>query len=138
VHKALESLGLKPGQPARGEDGKATGPELKLSLEFVGTDGKTQRIPLEKSLVNKATGQTLAPLTWHFTGSAVRQPDPEKDEKVFGADLTGTLIALFPVTDDVVIQSNLTLKDEPVLKLETDAKALPKEGTAAKLIIEAK
>ncbi len=138
LHKALEALGLEPGQPARGEEGKASGPELKLFLEFKDPEGKDQRIPLEKALVNRATGKPLAPLTWHFTGSVPRQPDPEKDEKAYGADLTGTLIALFPVTDDVVIQSNLTLKDEPVLKLETDPKVVPKEGTPARLVIEVK
>jgi hypothetical protein len=138
VHKALEGLGLKPGEPARGEEGKARGPELKLFLEFKDAKGKDQRIPLEKALVNRAGGKPIPPLTWHFTGSAQRQPDPERDEKVYGADLTGTLIALFPVTDDVVIQSNLTLKDEPVLKLETDGKVVPKEGTPARLVIEIK
>ncbi len=138
VHKALEGLGLKPGQPARGEEGRAMGPELKLFLEFKGADGKDQRIPLERSLVNRATDKPIAPLTWHFTGSTLRQPDPERDEKVYGADLTGTLVALFPVTDDVVIQSNLTLKDEPVLKMETDSKVVPREGTPARLVIEAK
>ena len=40
VHRALELLGLKAGKPARGEDQKAEGPELKLYLEFTGTDGK--------------------------------------------------------------------------------------------------
>jgi hypothetical protein len=138
VHKALEGLGLKPGTPAQGENGTATGPELKLFLEFTGADGKPQRLPLDRTLVNRATGQPIPTLTWHFTGAAMRQPDPEKDEKVYGADLTGTLITLFPVTDEVVIQSNLTLKDEPVLKLETDTKVLPKEGTPARLIIEVK
>src|SRR5688500_6024544 len=29
VHKALESLGLKPGKPAVGEGASATGPEVK-------------------------------------------------------------------------------------------------------------
>ena len=129
---------LKPGEPARGEEGKASGPELRLFLEFKDPEGKDQRIPLEKAVVNRVTGKPIAALTWHFTGSTVRQPDPEKDEKVYGADLTGTLIALFPVTDEVVIQSNLTLKDEPILKLETDGKAVPKEGTPAHLVIEAK
>jgi hypothetical protein len=42
------------------------------------------------------------------------------------------------VTDDTVIQSHLTMKDEPILKLETDRKRLPKEGTAARLILQAK
>src|SRR3954453_8606568 len=33
VHKALESVGLKPGKPALGENTEAAGPEVKVSLE---------------------------------------------------------------------------------------------------------
>jgi hypothetical protein len=138
VHKALVGLGLRPGKPARGEGAKAEGPELLVFLEIAGSDGKTRRIPIEQTLVDRNTGKPIPALRWHFTGSASRQPDPEKDDKVYGADLTGTLIALFPVTDDTVIQSHLTMKDEPVLKLETDRKRLPKEGTAARLILQVK
>jgi hypothetical protein len=138
VHRALELLGLKPGKPARGEDQKPEGPELKLFLEFTGADGKTQRIDIEKSMVYRKTGKPLESLRWHFTGSVLKQPDPEKDEQVYAADLTGTLIAMFPVTDETVIQSHLTMKDEPLFKMDTDVKLLPKEGTAAKLIIVVK
>jgi len=138
VHKALEMLGLKPGKPARGEDQKAEGPEVKLYLEFTGGDGKTQRVDMAKTMVYRDSGKAIPDLKWHFTGSIVKQPDPEKDDRVYAADLTGTLIALFPVTDETVIQSHLTMKDEPVFKLETDKKLLPKEGAAAKLIIEVK
>ena len=73
---------------------------------------------------------------WRFTGSAMVKPDPNKTEEVYGADVSGTLIAIFPVTDQTVFQTNLTMKDEPVVKLETDKKLLPKEGTPVKLIIE--
>ena len=66
-----------------------------------------------------------------------RQPDPNKDEKVYGADLTGTLIAIFPVTDQTVLQTNLTMEYEKFLKLETNPAVLPKEGTPVKLVIEA-
>jgi hypothetical protein len=138
VHRALELLGLKAGQPARGEDQKAQGPELKLFLEFTGADGKVQRVDLARSMVFRATGKPIPDLRWHFTGSSVKQPDPEKEDRVYAADLTGTLITLLPVTDETVIQSHLTLKDETTFKLETDKKLLPKEGTAAKLIIEVK
>ena len=75
-------------------------------------------------------------LKWHFTGSVMKQPDPEKDDKVYGADLTGTLIAIFPVTDETVMQTSLTMKEEKYLKLETDTKVLPKEGTPVKLVLE--
>jgi hypothetical protein len=43
-----------------------------------------------------------------------------------------------PVTNETVIQSNLTAEDEPAFKLETNKGVLPKEGTPAKLIIEVK
>jgi hypothetical protein len=134
VHKALESLGLKAGKPAKGEGAKASGPEVRVLIELA--DGK--RVPIEKTLVDKKTGKSMPMLKWYFTGSELTQPNPEKDEKVYGADLTGTLIAAFPVTAECVIQTNLTMKDEPLLKLETDKKVLPAEGTAVKIVIEAK
>ena len=74
---------------------------------------------------------------WIFTGSAMKKPDPQKDETVYGADRTGTLIAIFPVTDETVMQTSLTMKEEKYLKLETDTKILPKEGTPVKLVLEA-
>jgi hypothetical protein len=138
VHRALELLGLKPGKPARAEDQKAEGPEVKLYLEFTGADGKAHRIDIAQSMVFRDSGKPIPELKWHFTGSVLKQPDPEKEEKVYAADLSGTLITLLPVTDETVIQSHLTLKDETAFKLETDKKLLPKEGSPAKLIIEVK
>jgi hypothetical protein len=137
VHKALESFGLKPGKPVKG-DGVATGPELKISLEIPGAAGDPMLIPIEKTLADKKTGKTMPALKWFFTGSAMTQVDPNKPDKVYGADLRGTLIGIFPVTDETVIQTNLTMKDEPLLKMETNKKLLPPEGTAVKLIIEVK
>lgn len=138
VHKALVSLGLRPGKPARGEGAKAEGPELLVFLEIPDANGKARRVAIEETLVDRKTGKSIAALRWHFTGSASRQPDPEKDDKVFGADLTGTLISLFPVTDDTVLQSHLTMKEESTLKLETNRKLLPKEGTPVRLILQVK
>lgn len=138
LQKAIAELGVKAGKPARGEGAKAEGPEVKLSLEFTGTDGKPQRVPVEQLLVDSRSGKPLPPITWHFTGSALKQPDPEKDDKIAGADLTGTLISIFPVTDDTVIQSSLTLKEEAVLKLQVVKDVLPKEGSPVKLVIEVK
>lgn len=137
VHKALESLALKPGKPAYGEGTQAVGPKIKVFVELTGKDGKSTRVPIEKCLVHKDTGKPMVPLTWHFTGSVVKQPDPEKDDMVYGADLTGTFFSLFPVTDCCVLQTQLTMKDEPNYKLETDPKVLPAEGTAIKLVLVA-
>jgi hypothetical protein len=138
VHKALLELGLKPGKPARGEDTRAEGPEVKLYLEFTDTAGRPKRLPLEDVLIQRDNGRPIPRLKWLFTGSVMLQPDPEKDEKVPGADLTGSLITVFPVTDEVLIQSNLTMKEEATMKLEIGPNVLPKEGTPLKLIIEAK
>lgn len=137
VHKALESLGLKPGKPARGEGAEAAGPEVLLSLEVPGPGGTTRKLGIEKTLVDRKTGKTMPKLKWHFTGSVMKKLDPSKPEETYGADDSGTLIAVFPVTDETVFQSNLTMKDEPLIKLETNAKTLPEIGTAVKLVIEA-
>ena len=137
VHQALESLGLKPGKPAYGEGTQAAGPTVKVFVEVPGKDGKAQRIPVEKCLVHRDTGKPMVPLKWHFTGSVRKQPDPEKDATAYGADLTGTFLSLFPVTDCCVLQTHLTMKDEPNFKLETDPKVLPKEGTPVRLVIVA-
>ena len=96
-----------------------------------------KRVAIEKCLVDRKTGKSLpASVKWRFTGSVIRQPDPAKEEKAYGADLTGTLIAVFPVTDDTVLQSSLTIADEPLIKLETNKKSLPAEGVAAILVLQ--
>jgi hypothetical protein len=137
VHKAVESLGLKAGKPAKGEGAKAEGPEVQLSLELPGPGGVARRVAIERLLVDRKTGKQMPKIKWRFTGSIMKQPDPAKPEMVFAADLSGTLIAIFPVTDETVFQSDLTMKDEPVIKLDTNTKVLPKEGTDVKLIIQA-
>lgn len=136
IHKALESLGLKPGKPAKGGESAGTGPEVKLFLELPGAGGLSRRISIEKALVDRQTGKTMPVLKWFFTGSISKQPDPNKPEQVYAADLTGTLIGVFPVTDETVFQSSLTMKDEPLIKMETNTKLLPEVGTAVQLVIQ--
>ena len=138
IHNALEQLGLKSGKPVKGDDGAATGPEVRIFLELPGVGAKPRIIPIEPTMIDIRTGKRMPPLKWHFTGSAMRQPDPDKPAKVYGADLTGTLISIYPVTDETVFQSELTMKEEPMLKLETNNNILPAEGTPVKLRIEAK
>lgn len=135
VHKALVDLGLTPGKPAYGDAGKAAGPDVKLLLEFTNGNGQVEKLPLDKCLIRQ-DGKPVPEFKWHFTGSVMKEPDPEKPLQVYGADLTGTFISIFPVTDCCVFQSHLTMKDEASMKLETNSKVLPKEGTAVKLIIQ--
>ena len=136
IHKAIESLGLKAGKPAKGEGAEAAGPEVKIFLELPGAGGLAKRLPIEKALVDRKTGKTMPNLRWTFTGSIDKQPDPNKPDKIYAADASGTLIAIFPVTDETVFQTNLTMKDEPLIKLETNAKVLPEIGTDVLLVIQ--
>lgn len=137
VASALEQLGLKPGKPAKGENTAAEGPEVAVYLEIPGPDGP-KRLTLDKILIDPKTKKPLPKgVKFRFTGSVMSPKDPSKpDEKEYGADLTGTLIALFPVTDECVLQSSLTMKEEKYLKLDVNAALLPKEGTPVKLVIE--
>lgn len=137
VHRALMNVGLKPGLPARGEGARPTGPALEISLEW-SVGGKTQRQPLERLLLDTRTGKAPPAFAWHFTGSAFRQPDPEKDIWAYGANLTGTLITIFPVTDEAVVQATVPTGAESAWRLEINAKALPRTGTPARLILRAK
>jgi len=137
VHKALEQLGLKPGKPAKGEGAKAEGPVVQVYLEVPDAAGDYKRLPLEKVLWDPKTRKAPPKMTFLFTGSVLSPRDPNKPEdKVYGADLTGSLICLFPVTDEVVLQTTWTMKEEKFLKLDVNPDALPKVGTAVRLILE--
>ena len=137
VHKALVEIGLKPGKPAKGEGTEAVGPDVAVFIE-VTVDGATKRLSPDKFLMDPKTKKPFPKgVKFRFTGSVDSQVAPDKPEKKYGADLSGTLIVIFPVTDETVLQSSLTMKDEKYLKLETNKDALPKEGTAVKLVIEA-
>ena len=137
VHKALESVGLKPGKPTKGGTDAGEGPELKVSLEIPVDGGGNKKLSIHRFLVDPKTKEAFPKdVKFRFTGSIMSKPAPDK-EAVYGADLTGTLIAVFPVTDETVCQTSLTMKEEKYLKLETDPSILPKEGTPVKLILEA-
>lgn len=139
IHKAVESLGLKPGEPALGDDSikkPPQGPKVNIFIEVSGPDGKPRRVPIEKALLDPKTRKPMPKVEWRFTGSVMKQPDLTKPEKFYGADLSGTLIAIFPVTNETVFQTNLTMREEKFVKLETNSDVLPKEGTPVKLVIE--
>ena len=137
VHKALESLGLKPGTPARGEGAKADGPEVAVYIDVPQPGGAAKRLTVDKVLLDPKTKKPMPKgVKFKFTGSALAQPDPNDPKKVYGADVTGTLIALFPVTDETVVQTSLTMAEEKYLKLDTNTDALPKEGEPVTLVLE--
>jgi hypothetical protein len=137
VHKALEGLGLKPGKPVMGGKDAPQGPRVSIYLEVPEVDGAVKRITMDKALIDSRTSKPFPKNTeWRFTGSVMSKPDPTKNETVYGADVSGTLIAIFPVTDQTVLQTNYSMEYEGIMKLETNTKALPAEGMAVKLVIE--
>lgn len=137
VHKGLEALGLKAGRPAKGPDAKAEGPAVLVYFE-VPEGGTSKKVAMEKVLIDPKSKKQAPKMTFRFTGSAMVAPDPTKpDDKKYGADLTGSLICLFPVTDEVVLQTDWTMKEERYLKLDVNPEVLPKEGGPVRLVIEA-
>ena len=138
LHKALESIGLKAGAPIMGETkDKATGAQVNVYIDVTRPEG-TKRLTMDKVLVDSRSGAPFPKsVKFIFTGSAMIQPDPEKDEKAYGADISGAFITIFPVTNQIVMQTNLTMKEEKYLKLEVNPDLIPKEGTPVKLVIEA-
>ena len=138
VHKGLIDLGLKPGKPAKGPDAKAEGPAVNVYVEVPAAGGgPAKRLTLDKVLIDPKTKKPAPKPTFRFTGSVQSAADPTKpDDKKYGADLTGTLIALFPVTDETVLQTDWTMKEEKYLKLDVNPDALPKEGSPVRLVIE--
>lgn len=137
VHKALEALGLKAGTPVMGESATPPqGPKVNIYLDLPGPDGKPRRVPIERALIESRTNKPMPKVEWRFTGSVRKKESPDKDELVYAADLSGTLIAIFPVTNETVFQTGFTIKEEKYVKLETNKAVLPAEGTAVKLVIE--
>jgi len=129
VHKALESLDLKAGKPGRGED-LGNGPEVEVYLDVPAVNGHPAGlVRIENLLLDIKTGRPLPFVKWMFTGSV------QKDGK-YGADVGGTLIGLYPVTDEVVMQSAFTMREEGLIKLETNKQLLPGENTPVALVIK--
>ena len=112
------------------------GPDVNVYLEIPAVGGGTKKIGMDKVLVDKNGRPFPKTVKFRFTGSVMKQVDPTKKEKTYGADDSGTLIVIFPVTNETVLQTSLSMEFEPVMKLETNTKVLPKKGTPVKLILE--
>ena len=138
VHKALEGLGLKAGKPVMGE-GEPKGPAVNVYLLVPDATGIERKVTMDRAMIDSKNGKPFPKnIEWRFTGSSMLQIDPNKNDKTYGADFSGTLMAIFPVTSETVLQTELTIKYEGIMKLELNTKVLPKEGTPVKLVIEAK
>ena len=136
VHAALESLGLHAGAPAVAQGAAPSGPRVRLFLEYVGRGGVEKRIDVARTIVDRQSGLGLRArdVGWIFTGST-RIESAAGGETIYGADFSGTLATLFPVTAETVFQSTLDMEAESLLSLEI-APGVPPVGTRARLVIE--
>ena len=143
VHRALEKLGLKAGEPGIGDKSPPRGPEVRIWIEYPGRLGLNKKVDLASAVVDRRTGLALdggasstgRAVRWLFTGSAMVQADPSSTKEIYGAEFSGTLVTIFPVTDETVFQSNLGMDAESLFNLEV-AGILPPIGSKAKLLIE--
>ena len=112
VHKALESLGLKAGTPVQGE-GEPMGPAVSVYFLVPDAGGLEKKVTIDKAMIDPKNGKTFPKsVEWRFTGSALVQPDPNKDEKVYGADVMGTFLGIFPVTKATVFERAVHIGEE--------------------------
>lgn len=142
IHKALESLGLKAGKAVMGA-GEPKGPVINVYFLVNDPTGLPRKVTLDKAMVDAKNGKPFPKkvdgkdITWLFTGSTMTAPDASKDQKIYGADFSGTFMAIFPVTSETIVQSSLTIEYEGIMKLEV-SKTMPKVGTPVKLVLEVK
>ncbi len=138
IAKALDSLGLKAGKPVKGE-GEPQGPAVNIYFVVPDPTGLDRKVTFDKAMIDSRNGKPFPKnVEGRFTGSILVQPDPNKNDKVYGADFSGTLMSIFPVTDETVFQTSLKIEQEGIMKLEVNPKTMPKEGTPVKLVIEVK
>lgn len=85
VHKALEFIGMKPGQPFN--PGKlrfwSKGERVHLT---VGPIEAEERIPFESLVTDKTTGEPLSDDGFIFTGSCMVTKPGERSQRVYAAD----------------------------------------------------
>lgn len=137
VAKAMEQLGAKPGKPGYGEDKAAEGPDVNIYIDVPQDGGTFKRLTLDKVLIDPKTKKPMPKgVKFKYTGSGASKATPDHPAKEFGADVSGSLIYIFPVDVETVFQSSLTMKEEKFLKLEVNKDVLPKEGDPVKLVIE--
>jgi len=143
VHRALEQLGLKAGRPGIADKRRPVGPEVRIWIEYPGRSGLSKKVDLASAVVDRRTGLALdggasaaeGRVRWLFTGSAMVKVDPASEKRSYGADFSGTMVTIFPVTDETVFQSTLGMDAEALFSLEV-AGILPPVGSKARLLIE--
>lgn len=136
LHQGLVKLGVAPGRPARTEEDRKLPPEggrLRILVEWKDGD-KPRRAPAAAFVLDTATGKTMEPGDWLFTGSKKGFiPDLERQDLLVLA--TKNLVALHHSDPTVLATNPSDPKDGHRYKVNKEL--LPKEGTPVRIVFEA-
>lgn len=137
-YEGLIKIGLKPGAPATyDESGKhipPRGDKVRIFVEWKSSKGKIVRLRAEDLVYNKKTKKTMQHVNWVFAGSQFME-DPETEEQVLQAELTGSIVSTHHGDQTVILQNPLSeALDESIYTV--NQKLAPKPGTKVKLIID--
>jgi len=136
VSEALRRLGIEAGAPAR-QDGDTylppTGGRVRIGVTWTDTGGNSRVASAESFVIDRRTGEAMAPSEWVSTGSR-QAVDPATGDKVLAATLTKNLISLHQLDATVLVQNHCDgARDDN--RYEANAAALPPEGTPVTLVL---
>ncbi|MBN1270570.1 MAG: hypothetical protein JXB04_13350 [Kiritimatiellae bacterium] len=89
LHRALEFIGLHPGQPVD-YDRMRLWPKaerVRMTFEWTDRDGELQRAAPEELIVDTRTRRTLPVMGFAFTGSLWVEDDGDSTQKVYAAEV---------------------------------------------------
>lgn len=139
IHLALLTLGVQPGAPMKwwrqGDQAKwsdPTGPRIAVTILFE-QNGKKVEIPANEWILNQKTKEVLQGNHWIFTGSEFSELD---GERVYRADLNGTVISLVNFGDDLLSRQTEMTNTDDDSTWGVNVKAVPPVGT--KVIVRLK
>jgi hypothetical protein len=136
IHVALLMLGLEPGAPMRswleGDEAKFTpprGPKVAISIVYE-KDGKQVEVPAGDWVVNQKTHEPLRDSTWIFAGSTMGEVE---GQKVYYADMNGTVISLVNFGDDLLSRDTAMTNNNDDATWGANTEAIPPVGTKVTL-----
>lgn len=132
IHLALVMIGLEPGAPLawrrEGDNFVAvppTGDPLRVTLVTRDDNGEHET-PANQWVLNQKTNETLQGDTWLFTGSRFEE---REGQKVYRADIDGTVISLVNFTDDLIARDTPMTNEDDDSTWGCNTKAIPPVGT---------
>ncbi len=139
INDGLLQVGLTPGSPATydAEDNPVApqGPMLTLMVEWATATGTRVRMRAEDLIYNTNAARPMARTDWIFTGSRMME-DPETEEQVLQAEMTGNVISTHQSDPSVLLQNPLVAAMDET-SYRANERTLPEPGAPLTLIFDA-